>query len=265
MQRLFVMGWPKMLIAYRDVTLKKAAIIGSCVTRDAFEFEPNVIDISGAYFPRASLVSIMSSPISIEHTILSSENQWLKWVVLNDYNKTTLAQVKSKRPEFIFIDLIEERYDLIKLGDSYLTRSDEFVKVNPLSKSPEYGSILGSTSDEATILFYEKAKLFCEKINSDFPDSIVIIHDARYSNYYRDGGMIKQFDVVRRHKNAIMNAKLLSHIDFLGRNISRVKKIRIDDEFSIANKEHKWGLSPFHYIDEYYLEFMREVKNIVNC
>lgn len=246
------------------MTLKKAVIIGSCVTRDAFEFEPNLIDISGSYFPRTSLISMMSPPISIEHTTLSSENQWLKWVILNDYNKSTLAQVKSKKPDFIFIDLIEERYDLIKLGNSYLTRSDELLKVNPLSKGPDYDSILGSTSDETTLLFYEKAKLFCERINSDFPESTVIIHDARYSNYYRDNGVIRQFDVIRCHKNAIMNAKLSSHINFLQKNISRIKTIRIDNEISLASKEHKWGLSPFHYIDEYYLAFMKEVKNLVS-
>lgn len=61
-----------------------------------------------------------------------------------------------------------------------------------------------------------------------------------------------------------MNAKLSSHINFLQKNISRIKTIRIDNEISLASKEHKWGLSPFHYIDEYYLAFMKEVKNLVN-
>lgn len=35
----------------------KVGIIGSCVTRDAFEVTNNVYDVKGAYFPRASLIS----------------------------------------------------------------------------------------------------------------------------------------------------------------------------------------------------------------
>ncbi|HFQ3213889.1 TPA: DUF6270 domain-containing protein, partial [Escherichia coli] len=38
----------------------KVGIIGSCVTRDAFEVTNNVYDVKGAYFPRASLISLMS-------------------------------------------------------------------------------------------------------------------------------------------------------------------------------------------------------------
>ncbi|WP_215256022.1 DUF6270 domain-containing protein, partial [Escherichia coli] len=43
----------------------KVGIIGSCVTRDAFEVTNNVYDVKGAYFPRASLISLMSKEVEL--------------------------------------------------------------------------------------------------------------------------------------------------------------------------------------------------------
>ncbi|WP_339014817.1 DUF6270 domain-containing protein [Aeromonas popoffii] len=264
MQSLFAMASQKSFIAFKEFALKKAAIIGSCVTRDAFEFDNSILDISGSYFPRISIISMMSAPIPIDHTILSSENQWLKWVILNDYNKTSISQIKNKNPDYILIDLIEERHDIIKVGDSYLTLSDDFIKINPFAKKEEYSHVVGRESDDVVKLFYEKSASFCERINSDFPNTTVIIHDAKYSDYYMDKGKIKRFDEIRCHKNKVMNSRLDCYVSFLMNRISNVKKISIDKEISLASSGHKWGLSPFHYIDEYYLEFINKVRKIIS-
>ncbi len=105
----------------------KVGIIGSCVTRDAFEVTNNVYDVKGAYFPRASLISLMSKEVEPSPTLINIEKQWVKWVLNNDYNKSTLQQLKSISPDLICIDLIDERYDLVSINDSYL-RSDELLK-----------------------------------------------------------------------------------------------------------------------------------------
>ena len=39
--------------------------------------------------------------------------------------------------------------------------------------------------------------------------------------------------------------------------------ISINDKY-IADKGHKWGLSPFHYEKSYYYEFLNELDNICN-
>lgn len=70
----------------------------------------------------------MSKEVEPSPTLINIEKQWVKWVLNNDYNKSTLQQLKSISPDLICIDLIDERYDLVSINDSYLTRSDELVE-----------------------------------------------------------------------------------------------------------------------------------------
>lgn len=242
--------------------MKKISIIGSCVTRDAFELKKDIFDVSGSYFPRVSVISMMSPAINIDHTTLESENQWLKWVVLNDYNKSIFSQVVQKKPEIIIIDLIEERYDLIKIGNSFITRSDEQVKINPAIKEYSEEMIVRRDSELAHNLFEPHANLFCHKINSLFPDVKVILHNARYSDYYLSNGKIFKFDDLKCAKNNQSNLRLDYYLSILSKNIKNSHILSIDKELSIGNNDHKWGLSPFHYIDEYYEEFIKKLQSI---
>lgn len=244
--------------------MKKIAIIGSCVSRDAFEFDKSKFDISAAYFPRASIVSLMSKPIEIDHTVLSDENQWLKWVILNDYNKSTITQVKAKKPDAIIVDLIEERFDLININGNFLTRSDDLLKVYPLIKEVNAANIVSRNSNDDILLFSSHASLFCETLNRELPDVKVIIHDARYSDYYMDNGKIIKFDEHKCYGNKQANARLEMYSKILIKELKNVAYIKLDNEISIANKNHKWGLSPFHYTDEYYEEFMARISYLLN-
>lgn len=244
--------------------MKKIAIIGSCVSRDAFEFDKSNFDISAAYFPRASIVSLMSKPIEIDHTVLSDENQWLKWVILNDYNKSTITQVKAKKPDAIIVDLIEERFDLININGNFLTRSDDLLKVYPLIKEVNAANIVSRNSNDDILLFSSHASLFCETLNRELPDVKVIIHDARYSDYYMDNGKIIKFDEHKCYGNKQANARLEMYSKILIKELKNVAYIKLDNEISIANKNHKWGLSPFHYTDEYYEEFMARISYLLN-
>ncbi|WP_430517511.1 hypothetical protein [Escherichia coli] len=38
--------------------------------------------------------------------------------------------------------------------------------------------------------------------------------------------------------------------------------IRLDEQYVVSCKEHKWGLSPFHYINDYYVEFINKLNTI---
>lgn len=240
----------------------KVGIIGSCVTRDAFEVTNNVYDVKGAYFPRASLISLMSKEVEPSPTLINIEKQWVKWVLNNDYNKSTLQQLKSISPDLICIDLIDERYDLVSINDSYLTRSDELVKYIVDVNNVSIEKILKMGCAETEAIFFEKAVCFCEKINNLFPGVLVVIHEARYSDYYLENGNIQKFSEERRFLNALTNARLNIYYELLKEKIKNSISIRLDEQYVVSCKEHKWGLSPFHYINDYYVEFINKLNTI---
>ena len=237
----------------------KVGIIGSCVTRDAFEFTESDFDVKGSYFPRASLISLISEPIDTSTLEIKTDQQWIKWVLTNDYNKSSISQLKQKSPQVICIDLIEERYDLISVGNSYLTKSDEFQKYNSITSNISDAQTIKRGSDIAEELFFDKALHFCKRINETFPDALIIIHEAQYCNYYRENGQLKKFSEKKCYINSLTNSRLNAYYTLLKENIKNSISINIDDQLCISCKHHKWGLSPFHYIDEYYAEFMRRL------
>lgn len=57
---------------YKERSMKKISILGSCVSRDLFD---NVTDYKLNYFARSSLISLVAKPIEIdEHMILNFES-----------------------------------------------------------------------------------------------------------------------------------------------------------------------------------------------
>ncbi|MCW0503723.1 DUF6270 domain-containing protein [Aeromonas piscicola] len=242
--------------------MKKIAILGSCVTKDAFKYNDGSLDVQHAYYPRASVISLMSSPVDIDKSILIAENAWLNWIILNDFNKTTLHQLSAHNPSIICIDLIEERFDVFKIQDSYITYSDELSKYHPNARDLAAGARIPFHSEERRQLLSEKLSLLCAKLNSFFKNSTIVIHKALYSNYYLDGGNILKFSPEQCHKNGVINDVLSFGYDYLSSHIDNVRVIDTPPQIQIANSKHIWGLSPFHYIDEYYKHFMSELISI---
>ncbi|MBL0670957.1 hypothetical protein JD504_09375 [Aeromonas hydrophila] len=242
--------------------MKKIAILGSCVTKDAFKYNDGSLDVQHAYYPRASIISLMSSPVDIDKNILVAENAWLNWIILNDFNKTTLTQLSAHNPSIICIDLIEERFDVFKIQDSYITYSDELSKYHPNARSLAAGTRISFNSEERRALFSEKLSLLCSKLNAFFDKPTIVIHKAFYSDYYLDNGNIFKFSAEQCNKNHAINEVLAFGYDYLLSHLNNAIDIDIPPQIQIANSKHIWGLSPFHYIDEYYKHFMSMLISI---
>ena len=47
----------------------------------------------------------------------------------------------------------------------------------------------------------------------------------------------------------------------LRRYLNDLQFLEFDDETLLANSQHRWGPSPFHYIDDYYRSALRKLEN----
>lgn len=115
-------------------------IWGSCVTRDCF-----AEDICGhesisryeidKYFARSSLVSQLSRPVLLKGEIrLSSLFQ--KRMVADDFEKQFFPYLNKVKEDidYLLLDFIDERFDIIALSDSYVTYSGELAASGLLKK-----------------------------------------------------------------------------------------------------------------------------------
>lgn len=86
-------------------------IYGSCVSRDALEFDSEkrlkLID----YFARSSLASSMSNNVINDIPTHNIHSSFQKRMVENDLNKSILAIIKQSKYDILLVDFIDERFD----------------------------------------------------------------------------------------------------------------------------------------------------------
>ncbi|MEK4055169.1 DUF6270 domain-containing protein [Paenibacillus sp. FSL F4-0087] len=103
-------------------------IFGSCVSRDVFRIAQHEKKLE--YYARSSLISLLSNPLEVIQKDISLESEFQKGMIVKDFSNTFLEELKQKNHNTFIIDFVDERFDLMKLDNSYVTRSNEFVNGN---------------------------------------------------------------------------------------------------------------------------------------
>lgn len=223
-------------------------IFGSCITRDPFEFDDNHFTVKN-YFSRTSLVSAIHKPFKIDKEI-KLQNNFYNRVVRDDIEKTFKKYTANPESKIIIIDLIQERYPLNYHDKNLNTYSPDYRRAKlPIGK---------------LIQFEKQFKLFehyIKKISSLFEKyDLVIIHEAFLAeNYINDSGHVESFNL--KPADIYFNNYGNKYYDILRTHIPNTKTIKLTGYNGSAN--HKWGLSPSHYENQYYIDFNKQLEKII--
>lgn len=234
--------------------MKNIDIFGSCVTRDAFTFSEKGKYQINEYFARSSIISLYSKPIPVSPTDIKLESSFQKRMVHNDLNKHFRRYVNIASSDFIIIDLIDERFQVIRTKDSYITRSNEFInsgiRINNRAVSEE----------EREQLWFLKIDHFINDLKQFYAPHKIILHKAFWKKEYKNKkGELISFQNPEINKMNNLLAKYYSRIET---GLNDVNIIQLDR--FVADENHQWGLSPFHYEDYYYMEFNKQLDLITN-
>lgn len=254
--------------------MTKVAIIGSCITRDIWpileEPTPELL-----YLSRTSLPSLVSEPVKGLEPIpdqpqgVISRSQ--RNSVLADLQKTALDAVAAFQPTHIILDFIDERYDLLQVGGSVITHSWDLKESGYLDQPWAAGARrIPRSSDEARTLWRSSVPAFVEALRRrGLLAARIILHEAEWAQTYVDaqGGLQDLPDALqvweglpasRAEHNALL-ADTQARIDGL---IHGLVRVRADPRFLIADETHRWGLSPFHYVPDYYRDVLRQLRAV---
>ncbi|MPM58181.1 hypothetical protein SDC9_105010 [bioreactor metagenome] len=270
----------------------KIDIIGSCVTRDAFEFTKymllnNKYSINN-YISKTSIISLTSNIIDKVGCDISNTKMtaWEKRQVEYDLNKAWINILKKSDSDIIIIDLIDERYDICSINGTYFTKSNLFNKLK--FKSDNNIEIKNRFSEDVYNLWFKSVESYIyelkklkkkvlvhkalwknEYVNNNINKSLsknIYLNNIAYSLYY---GNIFDFRNKIRKFNNITQVKIEKNNKILNEyyNVFTLEKdfqiIEILKDFK-CDKGHKWGLAPFHYESDYYVEFIKILDRIVS-
>lgn len=217
-------------------------IWGSCVTRDSLEFSNN-IEIN-KYCARSSIISAVAPPAVMDTiNILELKKDirpFHKRVIDEDLHKTALQDLDIKN--ILLLDFIEERVPIgLTICGTYITYSRVLSKFSNNGKQL-LQRIIQPFSDEHADLFLTSIDKFAKRIG----DKQVFIHKAFYAKTNRE--FKKENEILSLYYKKAAKA------------FSNAIVIEVDKAFRISNPGHRWGAAPYHYIDEYYRQFLKELS-----
>lgn len=239
---------------------KKVVILGSCVSRDTMELIPSQNYELILYTARTKIVSQLSPSYAIQENEICLSSAFQKKIVLNDLNKEQFQRIEASKPDFCIIDFIDERFSLIEYADSFLTKSNELVNSGWL-KDKDYKELQytycegvwkigGGYLQKLDDYLYE----YLKRILKHFKQYKIILHKAYLLDTYIDCQGEKQyFESYIVRNNDKINKMLRFMYDYIEKSIRNIKVIDISDKY-FACENHKWGLAPMHYQEEYYKE-----------
>lgn len=239
--------------------MKNIKISGGCVSRDIFNFDINNEIQLISYNARSSLATLglentsISIPNNYYGSLESIESAFQRRMVQSDFNNELLSSVISNGYDVLLIDLLVERFHLVEIGGKLVTNSSEFQRstIRP-------DRIVDSFSDEFADLWRKGVDNLFNIIDSTVGLSVIRINKV----YWTDTSVDSDHTLVLRKKWKIEknNEKLHSMYEYIENILPKTSIIEVPKELLIADPEHKFGFSPFHYTDTYYKEVLKLIN-----
>jgi hypothetical protein len=227
----------------------KFQIYGSCVTRDIFSIM-NADDFVVDYRARCSIHSYTAPALREKDLpdLSSMTSKFQERMVRMDFTKHILKN-DSSTP--IIVDFIDERFNVLSVGESLVTASNEFNKI--AAADPRFKVAFRRDEGEET-----RFREACAKFAAIHLGVPIILHISRYATHRRDGNDSSLLD--EQTKINRMNSNLEMYERIFCEEVPVIFKLEVAKEFRLADVNHKWGLAPFHYVQAYYDEALRLLK-----
>lgn len=241
---------------------KKIAILGSCVTRDMFNFGIDYVtneDVA-LFIARTTAVSMMGK--SFKDFIKPNIDEIQKFdekKFFIDLHKSYFDSLLTTDWDVLIIDLIDERHATYCLDGMMLTYTNSSKRYIQECRKKVGGKILKPLSNNTVQLTYdalEKMKLFLLEAGRE---KTILLHKAKYATHFLKEGKLFAFDnetlAAIKKWNLFLDAcyeRLLDNSGFIG--------IEVSDEKIVAGGNHKWDLMPYHYDKSYYDELYDRVS-----
>ncbi|MDD3054796.1 MAG: DUF6270 domain-containing protein [Aliarcobacter sp.] len=233
----------------------KLFILGSCVSRDIFNFKEESKNFSlYRYYARTSIASISNfNKFESKINLNLIDSKFQREMVEKDLNKTFLEDISDDNYDLLLIDFINERFNLCIYNDSICTVSNELLKSDFNVNNSKY-QIVKPFTDEYLSIWEKGWKKLVEILKNNGVINKIVINKVFWSISKNDGSV---YEIRRISQANDFLAKLYSIVE---KDISINNFIKFDKDILVSNIDHIWGIAPFHFIDKYYIFLINELK-----
>jgi hypothetical protein len=186
-----------------------------------------------------------------------------------DLTKDALAALVSHAPTHIIFDFIDERFDLLAAGAGLATYSWELEVSGYLAQPALAGRRTVPRLSTACDLLWNDAlgELAAFLAATPLAGAQLILHEAQWAGSARAGNgrraelpdeleLMAGHGASRARHNALLNRYQAAFL----RRLPQAAPVAAAEDLRVADPDHRWGLSPFHYVEDYYRDIWRQLR-----
>ena len=177
--------------------------------------------------------------LTIEH-----KNKYREIMVNRDIQSSLWSVLKECNPRYIFIDLIEERFDVIKYNGGYITKSDAWEETN----YSENLTIIPRLSQECDVLWKESFVSFVNNVKMVDENMRIVVIENYLSETYGDVNTQTAYPDIEYIKN--INKKLSEYYNFISvafPEIIRIEAYKCNNYYTDC--KYEYGVQSSHLND----------------
>ena len=221
-------------------TNSKVTLIGGYNLTKIVQFMP-IIENPYLRFQFTSLAAIMSArddKINPPH----HRNPYRRYMLNREFNRSFFDVLDEEKPEYIVIDFIEERHNLLEYNGVIYTKSDALIE----SDFPvEQARNILRDSDEGWLIWENACSKFINELQKRFkPHNIILIENLlteRHGDIYQS----TEFDSIEDIRR--MNNILRRSYDFFKLHCPNCQHIDMtEDSLYITDDQYEYGCHPWH-------------------
>ncbi|WP_312163920.1 DUF6270 domain-containing protein [Phenylobacterium sp.] len=251
--------------------MSRVAVIGSCITRDVWPIVGEAPTDDLLYISRTSLPSLFAPPlkgVEISEDLPPALAVFPHRSMVADLHKSALAALVEHRPTHIIFDFVDERLDLLAVQGTIVTHSWELDVSGYLGQPAFEGARdIPRTSPASDLIWRQGLDQMAALLRmTPLAEAALILHETKWATQYLDEACVRRpFDVVEIFTGkpasiADYNTVLAQHQNAFAAALPQAVRISAPADLHLADSRHRWGLSPFHYVEDYYRDIWRQLQ-----
>jgi len=223
------------------------------------------------YICRTSLPSLLAAPLADVELAPPAPGlaDFPYRSMVADLAKTALGALIAYRPTHLVFDFIDERLDILSVGGTLVTHSWE-LDVSGFLNQPAFADVrpIRRTTPASDLLWRQAMREMAALIASTpLAEARLILHEAQWATTFIDaegkaGPLPDEVEIFSGKPASIEahNAALRRYQEAFVALLPDAARIAAPPELQVADTGHRWGLSPFHYVEAYYRDIRAQLR-----
>ena len=232
---------------------------GSCAVRGITDYTRNIVLKSNIGFNSLLTATAPRTPEHID--VRGSLAPWEIKMVQLDLEKNAFQYCRDNPTEYCVIDLIDERYDLLKIEGSYILNTAQIKNGKCIESFKNYNMQIIHQKDLDQTFWEAQLNAFCTEIEKIYSHKKIILVECYMVYEYIDtDGQVKRFNEIDYINSFNTYAK--KYYEYLKRRLDGCHIINMPSD-TIGDAKHRWGKSPVHYTTDFYKKLAEKIEDYV--